>query len=245
MSSYLSEYSCCQILLPRFFYLQSEARLYEQIQPFLNSTCCVALPSKKMNKGWYFMVPLSVTFWTKKKAVQKLSANWSSKIVRRPHIKGAMGDPSAMEYCFKTEAKNKHDDPDLNSLLEFFQSAGTSFPFQSMLIVSIENNVFASIHRFQNLLEDWKDLTYRFKEKKEPVHESMLINVRTKKLRYSIVWRYLNRRMIKQSSRYCAYLSSCSRSITRSWWSGAMNSRHRRSHSSRWFVLFLVYFQLI
>jgi hypothetical protein len=75
------------------------------------------------------------------------------KATRQP----LMGDPSAMEYCFKNEKQKQHADPDLNSLLEFFQTA--------------ENNVFDSINRFQHLIEDWKGLTARFKEKDEPVHD--------------------------------------------------------------------------
>jgi hypothetical protein len=86
-----------------------------------------------------------------------------------------MGDPSANEYCFKNDKqKNKqHADPDLNSLLEFFQTAGTFVCLNIHLkpTMHLENNVFDSINRFQHLIEDWKGFTARFKEKDEPVHD--------------------------------------------------------------------------
>lgn len=51
------------------------------------------------------------------------SSRASNKV--KPTRRHQMGDPSTMEYCFKNQMKKQHADPDLNSLLEFFQSAGT------------------------------------------------------------------------------------------------------------------------
>jgi hypothetical protein len=100
------------------------------------------------------------------------------KATRQP----LMGDPSAMEYCFKNEKQKQHADPDLNSLLEFFQTAGTfvCLNIHLKLTMHVENNVFDSINRFQHLIKDWKGLTARFKEKDEPVHDVKPATVRAR-----------------------------------------------------------------